>query len=121
MVAWKLHVPATQLNADQSRWAKVKRIDFPGMLSLGTAVFLFLLILEIGGDFGWTSPLLIGLAITTLCSGVAFGITEKYWAAEPIFPLRLLTHLDVLTEYVFLFIQTATQTTVRFFLRCLRV
>ncbi|KLJ11599.1 hypothetical protein EMPG_13222 [Blastomyces silverae] len=116
MVAWKLHihVPATQLNGDQSSWAKVKRIDFPGLISLGTAVFLFLLILEIGGDVGWANPLLIGLMITTLCSGVAFGITEKYWATEPIFPLRLLTHLDVLTEYAFLFIQTATQTTVMF-------
>ncbi|OAX81261.1 hypothetical protein ACJ72_04400 [Emergomyces africanus] len=116
MVAWKLHVPSTstQLSGDQSNWAKFKRIDFPGMASLGTAVFLFLLILEIGGDIGWTSPLLIGLMITTLCSGAAFGITEKYWAAEPIFPLRLLTHLDVVTEYVILFIQTAIQTSIMF-------
>ncbi|OJD11895.1 hypothetical protein AJ78_07425 [Emergomyces pasteurianus Ep9510] len=114
MVAWKLHVPSTQPGSDQSSWSKVKRIDFPGMISLGTAVFLFLLILEIGGDIGWASPLLISLAIATLCSGVAFGVTEKYWATEPIFPLKLLTHLDVLTEYVILFIQTAIQTTIMF-------
>ncbi|KAK2732334.1 hypothetical protein FQN57_002950, partial [Myotisia sp. PD_48] len=112
MVAWKLHVPSNEPGGGQSSWAKAKRIDFAGMVSLGTAIFLFLLILEIGGDIGWRSPLLFGLVITTLCSGAAFGITEKYWAAEPIFPLRLLTHLDALTEYVILFLQTAIQTTV---------
>lgn len=69
---------------------------------------------DMGGQkIPWDSPVIIGLFAASLGSAVLFCLTERYWAKEPIFPLRLLSHYVVVTSYLQLAIQTAIQVAVR--------
>ncbi|KAK7965873.1 Vacuolar membrane amino acid uptake transporter fnx2 [Apiospora aurea] len=47
----------------------------------------------------WTHPLILLLVLATLAFGALFLATEACWAAEPIFPVELLKHRDVLLTY----------------------
>ena len=47
----------------------------------------------------WASPVTIALFVGFLASAGAFVLVEKYWAQEPIFPVRLMVNFDILTTY----------------------
>lgn len=53
------------------------------------------------------------LPILSISAGVLliilFCIVEKYWAKEPIFPLKLLTHRDAVSCYAILGLQGGAQ------------
>ena len=57
----------------------------------------------------WNSPLILVLASLSLVLGLLFLLVEGYWTKEPVFPLRLLIHRDVLTAYLIAGLQTAAQ------------
>ena len=57
----------------------------------------------------WDSPLVLVLTSLSLALGLLFLLVEGYWAKEPVFPLRLLIHRDVLTAYLIASLQTAAQ------------
>ena len=53
-----------------------------------------------------------GFGIATIVSGFAFWLIEKRFAAEPIFPLRLLGKRAVIIFCTIIAFATATQTSV---------
>jgi hypothetical protein len=66
--------------------------------------------MDLGGQkMPWDSPLVVVLASLSLSLGLLFLLVEGYWAKEPVFPLRLLIHRDVLTAYLIAGLQTAAQ------------
>lgn len=65
------------------------RIDVAGMGLLAIASTCLVLLTTWGGTtYDWNSPIIIGLIVGTVVSGVAFVLVEKA-AAEPIMPLKL--------------------------------
>jgi hypothetical protein len=119
LVAWKLKVrpkddKVNNTNGPQSIGTKLKRIDLPGALLMSMTILAAMLILDIGGEkISWTSPTIAILVGTTFLSGLFFYFAEKYWAKEPIFPLRLLTHWEVVLDYILSSVQVASQMAVR--------
>ena len=49
------------------------------------------------------------LIISSAVLGLFFLLVEAYWAKEPIFPLSLLIHKDVVTAYLTAGFQIAAQ------------
>ncbi|KXS99700.1 hypothetical protein AC578_9904 [Pseudocercospora eumusae] len=80
----------------ESDTAKIKRVDFLGAFTLVSALVLFLLGLNSGGNIvPWNHPLVY---VCMPLSGVmlaAFIFIEDRVASEPIIPVRLLTHQSV--------------------------
>lgn len=113
LVHWRLHLTEkTHMSPQhqQSVWAKLKRIDFTGAIFLSLTILAFCLTLDIGGvKVDWNSPLLLSVVGGGVLSAIAFFLSTKYWAAEPIFPLHLLTHYVVVTSYSSLALQNVMQ------------
>ena len=75
-----LHVPAKKVE---------HRVDYLGGTLLGVAVTALILLATWGGtQYAWGSVQIVGLALTTVAAGVAFGVTELR-AAEPMLPLHV--------------------------------
>nr|OQO31991.1 hypothetical protein B0A51_00333 [Rachicladosporium sp. CCFEE 5018] len=110
MVVWTLHIPTRDpAAASQSKWAKLRRIDFAGAFFLSTTVVAACLILDLGGDkLSWTSKWMYVLAGTTFVSAIAFTVSATY-VQEPIFPLRLLQESAVVVNYAILTLLIMTQ------------
>lgn len=69
-----------------------RRIDFPGLITLVTAIVAFLLAIVNGGQsFRWFQPLVLGLFALAIASLALFFWFEKH-AVEPILPLDLFKH-----------------------------
>ncbi|KXT08780.1 hypothetical protein AC579_7661 [Pseudocercospora musae] len=85
-----------QIPVKESDKAKIKRVDFLGAFTLVSALVLFLLGLNSGGNIvPWNHPLVY---VCMPLSGVmlaAFIFIEDRVASEPIIPVRLLTHQSV--------------------------
>lgn len=64
------------------------RIDYLGIMLLGTAATCVVLVTSFGDIWGWTSVSVLGLVVLTLVSVVAFVRVEAR-APEPVMPLRL--------------------------------
>lgn len=89
---------------------KLKRIDFLGSGLLSATIICFLLVLDLGGQkMPWSSPVVLVLAGLAVAFGLLFLLVEGYWAREPVFPLRLLIHRDVITAYLIAGLQIAAQ------------
>lgn len=103
--------PATKLDTEESEapdggsrppppGASLANIDMLGATLLALAILTLLLPVEIGGSqVPWTHPVVFGLVAATLLLGGLFLATEAWWAADPIFPVELLRHRDVLLGY----------------------
>ncbi len=66
-----------------------ERIDYAGMIVLSLAVFSLLYGLDVGADWGWTSPRLVALFVVCVVLLVAFPLVEKR-VAEPMVPLSMM-------------------------------
>jgi MFS family permease len=87
ILAWKL-LPQT------SRMKNVK-FDIKGSLTLGFGATLFLLTINRGHAWGWTSPAIISFAIASVISMWMFVRTER--AAEaPLLPLEWLRNSNII-------------------------
>ena len=87
--------------AENAKTSKLRRIDFLGALLLATTIFAFLLLLNLlSKRLTFTDPVIIGLFVLWIGSCLLWLLVEARFAAEPIFPLRLLIHRDVLTTYL---------------------
>ncbi|SPO05492.1 related to multidrug resistance protein fnx1 [Cephalotrichum gorgonifer] len=84
-------------NTFESIWTKV---DLSGTFVLVTAVTIQLLGLSLGGnELPWSSPIVIGLLVTSILLLALFLTIESRTKAAPVIPLRLLRgSLPVLTE-----------------------
>ena len=114
LVTWKLDGPDTldssEADSYKGKQGKLHRIDFLGSISLALAITGFLLVLELGGHkLPWTHPLIWIIFAAAAVSGIAFTLVEAFVAREPVFPLRLLIHRDVVTAYLVSGIQVAAQ------------
>lgn len=86
LVAVKLNLPTKQ-----SGTAKLKRVDFLGVITLVITLVLFLLGLNTGGNqLPWTHPLVITTLPLSAVSLMIFVYIEANIAPEPIIPVRLL-------------------------------
>ena len=81
-----------------------------GSVSLALTIIGFLLFLDLGGQkIPWDQPAIWIILASSSAMGLLFILIERYVAREPIFPLRLLVHRDVVTAYILLAIQVAAQ------------
>ncbi|CAI0647165.1 unnamed protein product [Colletotrichum noveboracense] len=86
------------------------RIDFLGAGLLALFILAFLLPIEIGGTkVPWTHPLIFIFFGAAIVLGGLFAATEQWWAKEPIFPLEILKHRDVVLTYFITGAQVAAQ------------
>lgn len=86
------------------------RLDIPGATFLALAILTLLLPLDIGGtQIPWTHPLIFALVGATVVLSGLFLATEAWWAVEPIVPIELLIHRDVLLVYFVTASQGAAQ------------
>lgn len=106
----KLHLQTDikrQTEASSSMRQKLKRIDFLGAFFLsftilGGLVFFHL----IRQGYALKDPIVLSsIGVGVFCAA-AFAAVEEYYATEPIFPLRLLSHAAVLSSYTTLATQT---------------
>lgn len=82
-----------------------------GAVLLAGSVVCFMLVLDLGGQrLPWKGPAVFSLVALSAISGILFVLVEAYWAQEPIFPTRLMTHQDVLTSYLIAALQIGAQT-----------
>ncbi|KAI9814978.1 MAG: hypothetical protein M1826_002110 [Phylliscum demangeonii] len=93
VIAVCINVPGRDPTAEP---ASVKRIDFLGALSLVTALVLFLLGVNAGGNtVAWTHPLVLTSLPLSALGFLLFIYVEARLATEPIIPVRLLLHRTV--------------------------
>lgn len=112
LVTWKLDSPDPSLTSHRNevKRRKLRRIDFLGSITLAAAITGFLIALDLGGrKITWTHPIILILFASSAIFGVLFVVVEAYVAHEPIFPLRILLHRDVLTAYLVTGLQSGAQ------------
>lgn len=116
LAAWLIpSAPKDRLNGESSSEDKFRSIDFAGAFLLAATITSSLLAVEVGGQkLPWNSPLIVILFATAIVCAALFYMTEKFWAPEPIFPLQLLSHKEVMLGYLVLLLQSAAQLSVRF-------
>lgn len=70
-----------------------------------------MLVLDLGGKkLQWKGPALLTLIALSAFLGILFVLVEAYWTEEPVFPIRLMLHQDVLTSYLIAGLQIGAQT-----------
>ncbi|KAK4939554.1 hypothetical protein LTR10_020160 [Elasticomyces elasticus] len=106
LVEFKLQLPSDKKSPTRDLRQKLNRIDFAGAFFLSSTILGALTVLDLGGQkLPWSHPAVIGAGFAAAICSVGFFFTEKYFAAEPIFPLRLITHYVVCTSYLMLMLQ----------------
>ena len=112
LVAWKLDSPNHSYpdNTAESTFGKLRRIDFLGSTFLALTIVGFLVALDLGGQkLPWSHPVIWILFASSAVLGLLFFLVEAHWAKEPIFPLSLLVHRDVVVAYLVGGFQIAAQ------------
>jgi MFS family permease len=109
LVQWQLHIDAKGHDKDHSTWQKLARVDFIGAFFLCYAIFAGCFVLDVGGEkYAWASPELVAIIVSGVASLALFVITAQR-VSEPIFPLRLLKHYGLVTNYLIVLLQVITQ------------
>ncbi|KAF2127802.1 MFS general substrate transporter [Dothidotthia symphoricarpi CBS 119687] len=91
--------------------SKLARVDFLGATLLTLTILMLLFPLEIGGDrIPWSSPIIFLLFGTAVVCGTLFLATEAWIAREPIIPLSLLRHRDIVVSSLTMIFQVGAQT-----------
>ncbi len=72
-----------------------ERVDFAGMAVLGVALLALLYSLDVGADWGWTSPALLGLFVLSAVMFIAFPFVE-YRVKQPLLPPSLMRNREFL-------------------------
>ena len=81
-----------------------------GSVSLALTIIGFLLVVDLGGQkIPWDHRAIWIILASSVVMGLLFLLIEGYVAREPIFPLRLLVHRDVVTAYILLALQHTAQ------------
>ena len=112
LVACKLDGPdnSQEYDTTESSLEKLRRIDFLGSASLALTIVASLIAFDLGGQkLPWNHPIIWGLFASSAALGSFFLLVEAYWVKEPIFPLGLLIHRDVVTAYLAVGFQVAAQ------------
>lgn len=93
VVALKVNIKLSDEIESQSFAQKVKKIDFVGSFTLVGSVGCMLLgfSLKAAEDIPWNSSRIVGLFLASAIFTVTFVLSQKYWAAYPVMPLRLIS------------------------------
>lgn len=109
LVQWQLKLPNKHEEAEQTKWEKLKRVDFIGATFLCFTIFAACFVIDTGGQkLAWNSPTLIGIMTGGAVSALLFVISANR-TPEPIFPLRLIAHYDLATNYLIIVLQCIIQ------------
>lgn len=115
LIALTLPAHSTEDLEDGLERSKFARIDFMGAICMTLSLLGLLLPLEIGGDrVAWSSPTIFVLFGGAVVFGALFLVVEAWVAREPIVPVHLLQHRDVVTTGSIMLCQCAAQTTLMF-------
>ncbi|KAJ8108073.1 hypothetical protein OPT61_g8425 [Boeremia exigua] len=100
---------------EEKQGSKFSRIDFLGALFMTLSVLCLLLPMEIGGDrIPWSDHRIFMLFTAALVFGVLFLIAEGWVAKEPIIPLSVLRHKEVLLASLIMTCQVGAQVALMF-------
>ena len=112
LVQWQLNLPKITRNdtdGEHTKWKKLRRIDFVGAFFLCYTIFAVAFVLDVGGQkYAWNSPIIIGIIASGIISAACFTISAKR-VSEPIFPLHLIVHYDLATNYLIVVLQIMVQ------------
>lgn len=114
MVSWALRLPASSAPANggtqsESQWTKLKRVDFLGASSLLVTILAICLALDLSGHgFSKNSTFVYVSLGVGFVAGIVFVISAKR-VREPIFPLKLLTHLNAVSNYAVILLCATSQ------------
>lgn len=72
----------------ESRDARPRALDLPGMVTFGAACFLLTFALIRGNEYGWASPPVVGCLVAGAAASIAFVAIERRHAS-PMLPLGL--------------------------------
>jgi MFS family permease len=98
-----------------TRLSRFRRIDILGATCMTLSILGLLLPLEIGGDrVAWSSPVVFILFAAAAIFGLLFLFVEGWVAKEPIVPIPLLRHRDVVASGSVMLCQCAAQTSLMF-------
>jgi predicted MFS family arabinose efflux permease len=117
MIAWLAVFFALDLpKTDHSHWVeKVRKIDFPGAITLSLAVFLLAFGLDNGSNEGWSDIATIVTLTLTPVLFAAFILIETKWASHPFAPGHVIFDPSVLAAYGANFFGVAAQMGAWFF------
>jgi MFS family permease len=114
LIAITLPSHAARANKVEPKKNNLARIDFLGALFMALTILSFLFPLEIGGNrLPWHHPLILGLFGGACLFAAVFVTIEDKWAREPIIPLLLFRHKDVVMSFLVMTCQSAAQVGVR--------
>ncbi|KAJ4343929.1 hypothetical protein N0V95_006531 [Ascochyta clinopodiicola] len=95
---------------EETKGTKFARIDFLGAIFMTLSILSLLLPMEIGGDrIPWSDHRIALLFAAALAFGVLFLVVEGRVAKEPIIPLSVLRHKEVLLSSLIMVCQTSAQ------------
>jgi len=112
-VAFALKLPEAP---DADFWAKFKRVDFFGALTLVSSTFFLLFGLDRGGNILWTDKLTIGSLVSFLVLFILFCVVEMWLASEPFAPRRIIVNRSLLSSYLVNFFGMGSSTIVMFYI-----
>lgn len=95
---------------EEIKGSKLARIDFLGATLMALCILSLLLPMEIGGErIPWSDSRIAMLFGAALLLGVLFLAVEAWVAKEPIIPLSVLRHKEVLLSSLIMMCQVAAQ------------
>lgn len=111
LLVW-LFVPNQKVTANEVEGllTHLSRVDFGGIILLGSSILLFLLPFELAGTLlPWSHPFVYSAFGLAVVLGLVFLLFEKRWAKDPIMPIHVLASRQLIVSNTVLFGQTAAQ------------
>ncbi|KAG5641877.1 hypothetical protein DXG03_004017 [Asterophora parasitica] len=96
-VSFALHLPKLE-NSDF--YAKLKRVDFAGSLTLIVTIFALLFGLDRGGNVSWSDPQTRVALGSSLVFFIIFGLIEFRVASEPFAPKHIIFNQSLIAAYL---------------------
>lgn len=95
---------------EEVRGSKLSRVDFLGATLMALSILSLLLPLEIGGErIPWSDYRIASLFTAALFFGALFLAVEGWVSKEPIIPMSVLRHKEVLLSSLIMLCQVAAQ------------
>jgi drug/metabolite transporter (DMT)-like permease len=93
LILAKLNIKlSAKLAQNQTLPEKMARIDWGGSFTLVSFLGALLVALSLKSlqELPWSSPWVAGLLVISVVFFALFIVVEKYWAKEPVLPMRLV-------------------------------